>query len=800
MKSLTVGKRIILGFSLLIVLAIILGVIGIVQMNRAEEGAGRLADAYIPEVDVANNIERNLMMAMYANRGYAFTSDEAFYNEASDSLEETMGYLDASRKLAAEQDLEAMQAQEPAIRSNVGNYSSLAEETRKLVDRMQVLRDEMDRSAGAFTEAGDTLITQQERGTETDLAERTLKVTATEEVLSHGNNARVLNFKGQATGEMSFGADALEELEAALAALERLVPVTREAEDIALIEGVRRSINAYEEAIRGFIAEFNKGELASDSALDSLRERMDSTAASFAENAGVFFTGQMEKLNQNISERVRKIGWVNDIIDLGNAARVNNFRSQALRDAQTMEEAIRYIDNMQPVFAELEPVVRSAEGRANLKEAQNTSSRYQKAMENYLAAFLEMEDLDEERNTVASRALEGAQSLAIRGMEETSTISQNSQSQLHTASGIMVGGLVIATLIGAALALFITRSITGPLNLAIKNLSSGSSETSSAAGQVSSASQSLAEGASEQAASLEETSSSMEEMTSMVSRNAEVAKRTNEHASQASEAANEGVRSMGELRERADAVNSSAKEMEEAMQAIKQSSDSISKIIKTIDEIAFQTNILALNAAVEAARAGEAGAGFAVVADEVRSLARRAAEAAQETASMIEDSMERSDRGVRVNETVGKNLSEVLQKAEQVETGLKSISSTVGEVNSSMEELEASVREQQDGIGQINTAITQVNEVTQGNAASAEEAASAAEEMNAQSVNLLEIVGTLTEMVSGTQVNGGSTVKTTRHSSSKGSGSQARKLTAGKKAEAKGNESEKAFSLPGDFE
>lgn len=800
MKSLTVGKRIILGFSLLIVIAIILGVIGIVQMNRAEEGAGRLANAYVPEVDVANNVERNLMMAMYALRGYSYNSDDSFFREGEDRLEATMSYLDASRRLAVEQDLEGMKDAEPRIRSDVDTYTDLSEETRKLTNRMQTLRDQMDRSAGAFTDAGNALIAQQERGTETDLAERTLKVTATEEVMSHGNNARVLNFRAQASGDMSYGADALDALKSSLAALERLVPVTREAEDIALIEGVRRSINAYEEVIRGFIAEFNKGQLASDSVLDSFRDRMDATAATFAENTQVFFAGQVKMLNENVAERMRKIGWVNDIIDLGNAARVNNFRSQTLRDPATMEQAIGYISEMDPVFAQLEPVVRSAEGQANVKATRDTARSYQEAMENYLAAFLEMEEVNEKRIAVGSRALEGAQSLAARGMEETNSIADASQSQLSTASGIMVGGLVIAALIGAALALFITRSITGPLNLAINNLSSGSSETSSAAGQVSSASQSLAEGASEQAASLEETSSSMEEMTSMVSRNAEVAKRTNEHARQASEAANEGVRSMGELRERADAVNSSAKEMEEAMQAIKQSSDSISKIIKTIDEIAFQTNILALNAAVEAARAGEAGAGFAVVADEVRSLARRAAEAAQETASMIEDSMERSDRGVRVNETVGKNLSEVLQKAEQVETGLKSISSTVGEVNSSMEELEASVREQQDGIGQINTAITQVNEVTQGNAASAEEAASAAEEMNAQSVNLLEIVGTLTEMVSGTRTNGGSAVTTTHRSSNQGGGSKARKLTTTRSTGTKSSGSEKAFSLPGDCE
>ena len=156
---------------------------------------------------------------------------------------------------------------------------------------------------------------------------------------------------------------------------------------------------------------------------------------------------------------------------------------------------------------------------------------------------------------------------------------------------------------------------------------------SAAAGQVSSASQSLAEGASEQAASLEETSSSLEEMSSMTKRNAENAQKANELAKQARAAADTGVGDM-------QAMNA-------AMDAIKASSDDIAKIIKTIDEIAFQTNILALNAAVEAARAGEAGMGFAVVADEVRNLAQRSAQAAKETAAKIEGAVSKTAQGVR---------------------------------------------------------------------------------------------------------------------------------------------------------
>src|SRR5258708_25224821 len=158
-----------------------------------------------------------------------------------------------------------------------------------------------------------------------------------------------------------------------------------------------------------------------------------------------------------------------------------------------------------------------------------------------------------------------------------------------------------------------------------------------------------------------------------------------------------------------------------AMNDINTSSDKVSKIIKVIDEIAFQTNILALNAAVEAARAGEAGLGFAVVADEVRNLAQRSAQAARETAEKIEDSIRKSEHGVELNAKVGLSLHEIVDKARKVDTLVA--------------EIAQACKEQTQGISQINLAVTQMDKVTQTNAASAEESASASNELAAQGVS-----------------------------------------------------------------
>lgn len=282
---------------------------------------------------------------------------------------------------------------------------------------------------------------------------------------------------------------------------------------------------------------------------------------------------------------------------------------------------------------------------------------------------------------------------------------------------IGVSSLALSTLI----VLWVVRSIAKPLDRAITGLNESSNQVASAAAQVTSSSQSLAEGASEQAASLEETSASLEEMASMTQRNAENAQKANELANQTRHAADVGVTEM--------------QAMTGAMQDLKKSSDDIGKIIKTIDEIAFQTNILALNAAVEAARAGSAGAGFAVVADEVRNLAQRSAQAARETSDKIEATIAKTAQGVQISERVARSLQEIVEKARKVDHLAA--------------EVATASKEQNQGIKQVNVAVSQMDKVTQANAASAEESASAAEELNAQAGAVKETVAELKTLVEG---------------------------------------------------
>jgi methyl-accepting chemotaxis protein len=286
---------------------------------------------------------------------------------------------------------------------------------------------------------------------------------------------------------------------------------------------------------------------------------------------------------------------------------------------------------------------------------------------------------------------------------------------------IIIGVISLACII--ALAIMVARSISIPINVAIRGLLSGSEQVTSAATEVSSASQSLAEASSEQAAAIEETTGNLTEMNTMVvesSTNAGQAKELSAEAQDSAERGNEAMARMGT-----------------AIGDIKQASDETARVVKTIDEIAFQTNLLALNAAVEAARAGEAGKGFAIVAEEVRNLAQRSAEAARSTSVLIEGSVSKADNGVSISKEVESILSEIGDNSHKVLDLITRIS-------------QAS-QDQATGIGQISDAIRQMDGVAQGSAANAEESAAASEELNAQAEQLGVLVEGLQNLVGGSK-------------------------------------------------
>ncbi|MCL2221846.1 MAG: methyl-accepting chemotaxis protein [Oscillospiraceae bacterium] len=250
------------------------------------------------------------------------------------------------------------------------------------------------------------------------------------------------------------------------------------------------------------------------------------------------------------------------------------------------------------------------------------------------------------------------------------------------------------------------------LNRMFGDIQASTSQVSTGSKQIADGAQTLAQGSTEQAASVQQLSSSI----------SEIAKKTKDNAQMAEKAASLA----NDIRSSAEKGSSQMDEMMMAVKDINESSQNIGKVIKSIDDIAFQTNILALNAAVEAARAGQHGKGFAVVAEEVRNLAAKSAEAAKDTESLIADSITKAELGSKIADETSASLSEIV-------SGIGESSRLVGDIARSSEE-------QTVGITQINTGIDQVANVVQQNSATAEQSAAASEEMSGQSDMLEQLI------------------------------------------------------------
>ncbi len=318
-------------------------------------------------------------------------------------------------------------------------------------------------------------------------------------------------------------------------------------------------------------------------------------------------------------------------------------------------------------------------------------------------------------------------SIAYQSRDELGSLANNTRTLIETLR-TYIGNIsdVLGTIAEGDMAVDVTIDYAGDfapikislerilasLNSALMQISQASEQVASGSNQVASGAQALSQGSTEQASSVEELSATINEISQQIKQNAENAQEANKMVNATTKEIENGNRQMLQL--------------VTAMDDISKTSNQIGKIIKTIDDIAFQTNILALNAAVEAARAGSAGKGFAVVAEEVRNLAGKSAEAAKDTTSLIESAIQAIQNGTHMVSATEKSLGLIVEKADGVSTLVN--------------EIAAASNAQATAVIQTTQGIEQISNVVQNNSATAEESAAASEELSSQSLVLQQLI------------------------------------------------------------
>ena len=757
LSKMKLGARLAAGFGLLILIALILGGLAIFNMNRVAEQSTWLAEEYVPEVALSSDIRGAVNRLMYEMRGYGFTEEQQFYDQALKELAALDKGLAGADQLAEKAThLKQLQTQAAMIKQARNNYVAVAESTKATIGQLADLLHQLEQSAAVYMGSSKEYVDGQNAKLKEDLELRQTKISLVSKLVNLGSRVRVTNLKAQVTGDAAMMERAMEDLIGASKLTDQLRQASKDAEDLKAIDTAATAAQEYRQAMKIFATELARGQLADRDSLTNLRSIMDTNAAAYVESCDRFLASQQAKLTSDITERNTKISLANDVLARGYNARLMTIKSVAFRKPEILKTGL---ENFPLIEADLEKIKKLTSKQVDLDRIDQiaTAGRsYQKTMVEYLNQWLKLQELGQTRNDLGQKVILASKTMADAGMTQTSTIAVEAMNNLNQSSLIMIVGLGVALILGVILAVFMTKSITRPL-AAVKaevnrtadgdltvsledeysrrgdelgdiardvvqmnhDLQAVMSQITNAADQVSQGSneisignQSLAERVQEQASAIEETAATIEEMTSSVKANANDANSAAGLAGNAVEKATQGGRVVEE------AVT--------AMGLVQESSRQINDIIDVVNEIAFQTNLLALNASVEAARAGEAGRGFAVVAGEVRNLAQRSAEAAKQIQELIKDSVGKVEQGNRLVTKSGETLGEII--------------TTIQDVADTISAISASAREQASAIDQINTAVSQLDEVTQQNASLVEETASTSEEMSAEAESLLQMV------------------------------------------------------------
>jgi methyl-accepting chemotaxis protein len=403
MKNMKLGAKIALGFGILIVIAGILGGVGIVQMGTVERETAKLAQEYVPEVEMAVELRGAANRVMYDMRGYAFTEDAKFHDSAQKELQAVDNALEKGRRLEMKsKNLKALKGQLEVATGAVEAYKDLVKQSVETVSKMQADRKILDASAGKYMANSNDFLAGQNEAFKKDLAERQKKVEIVTDIVTLGTKVRVSNFKAQATGDMGLMLEAMNLLAGLKKHTGELRPITTSPADIKRIDDTEAAAQRYAKNMSAYIETVNK--------MTTDEQMMDAGAGRYMKNCNDFLTSQNEAMRKefnqigaNLEERLEKISLVNDIIDLGNAVRVMNFKGQATQDPKLLQQAALKLKGLEKITKKLRKITRKAEDIKEIDNIESAADTYLSAMGEYLKSYQGLDSIRTEMDDAAGQ-------------------------------------------------------------------------------------------------------------------------------------------------------------------------------------------------------------------------------------------------------------------------------------------------------------------------------------------------------------------------------------------------------------